>query len=271
MKKISAAKIFIYLVLCTASFVSIFPFLWMIIGMTNSSIDIFRGKMTLGTNFAYNIKTLFVEYNMAHILLNSVKISLLSVIFTLLVCSMAAYGFVVYKSKATERVYGAMMLTMMIPFASLMIPLFQLIVTFRLLNSHFAIILTSISSVFMIFFFRQSFSVYPFEIIQAARVDGAGEFSIFFKVFMPSMKSTYFAAAIYAFMTSWNAYMWPLIVLQTNDKKTTTLLISYLSSAYNPQYGVIMTAIVISTLPVVIIFFAFQKQFVQGMLGSVKG
>jgi lactose/L-arabinose transport system permease protein len=72
-------------------------------------------------------------------------------------------------------------------------------------------------------------------------------------------------------MTSWNSYMWPLIVLQTNDKKTTTLLISYLSSAYVPQYGVIMTAIVISTLPIVIIFFAFQKQFVQGMIGSVKG
>ncbi|HQJ02072.1 MAG TPA: carbohydrate ABC transporter permease, partial [Flexilinea sp.] len=86
----------------------------------------------------------------------------------------------------------------------------------------------------------------------------------------PSMKSTFAAAAIYSFITSWNSYLWPLIVLQSNDKKTTTLLISMMSSSYTPEYGVIMLAIVVATLPTIIIFFAFQKQFVQGMLGSVK-
>jgi lactose/L-arabinose transport system permease protein len=84
------------------------------------------------------------------------------------------------------------------------------------------------------------------------------------------MKSTYAAGAIYAFMTSWNAYIWPLIVLQSNDKRTSTLLISSLSSSYTPDYGVIMTGIALATLPVIIVFFAFQKQFVQGMVGSVK-
>lgn len=271
MKKIKVSRILIYVVLIIAAIVSIFPFFWMLTGMTNSTIDIVRGKMTFGTNFMYNITTLFNEYDMTRVLMNSLKISVISVIATLIVCSMAAYGFLMYKTKVTDRIYSLMMLTMMVPLAALMIPLFQIIVKFRLLDSHFAVILTSIASVFIIFFFHQSFSTYPYEVIQAGRVDGAGEFTIFFKVFVPSMKSTYFAAAIYAFMTSWNAYMWPLIVLQSNNKKTTTLLISYLSSAYNPQYGVIMTAIVIATLPVIIIFFAFQKQFVQGMVGSVKG
>ena len=142
--------------------------------------------------------------------------------------------------------------------------------TLHLLDKHFAVIIVSIASVFMIFFFRQSFVNYPKEIIQAARVDGAGELRIYFKIFLPSMKSTFAAAAIYSFMTSWNAYLWPLIVLQTNDTKTTTLLISMMSSSYSPEYGVIMLAIVLSTLPIIIVFFAFQKQFVQGMLGSVK-
>jgi lactose/L-arabinose transport system permease protein len=122
----------------------------------------------------------------------------------------------------------------------------------------------------MIFFFRQSFVNYQTEILQAARVDGAGELRIFFTIFFPSMKSTYAAGAIYAFMTSWNAYIWPLIVLQSNDKRTSTLLISSLSSSYTPDYGVIMTGIALATLPVIIVFFAFQKQFVQGMVGSVK-
>jgi lactose/L-arabinose transport system permease protein len=122
----------------------------------------------------------------------------------------------------------------------------------------------------MVFFFRQSFVNYPGEILEAARVDGASEVMTFFRIFIPSMKSTYAAAAIYTFMTSWNNYLWPLIVLQTNDQQTTTLLISSLSSAYNPDYGVIMSGISIATLPVIVIFFAFQKQFVEGMLGSVK-
>lgn len=269
--KTSVTKIFIYLFLIVASLLSIFPFYWMVSGMTNSAVDIVKGKMSFGTMLVSNIETLFKEYNMTQVLLNSIKVTGITVVFCLLICSMAAYGFVMYKSRIAQKMYAVTMLTMMIPFAALMIPLFQLIVTFNILNTHFALIITGVTTVFIIFFFRQSFLTFPYEVIQAARVDGAGEFHIFFRIFVPSMKSTFYAAAIYSFMTSWNSYMWPLLVLQTNDKKTTTLMISYLSSAYTPQYGVIMTAIVISTLPIVIIFFAFQKQFVQGMIGSVKG
>lgn len=270
MKRVKVSRIGIYLLLSIVSLLSIFPFFWMLTGMTNSARDITSGKMTFGTTFILNITRLFQEHNMAQVLKNSFIVTIFTTLLCLLICSMAAYGFIMYKTKVSERIYGIVMLTMMIPFAALMIPLFQLIVKYQIINTHFALIITGAASVFMIFFFRQSFSSYPYEIIQAARVDGAGEFRIFFRIFAPSMKSTFFAAAIYAFMTSWNAYMWPLIVLQTNDKRTATLLISYLSSAYNPEYGVIMAAIVISTLPILVIFFLFQKQFVQGMLGSVK-
>jgi len=242
----------------------------MIVGMTNKSVDVIKGKMTFGNQLIDNLTTLFTSYDMTGILLNSIKISALTVIGTLIVSSMAAYGFQIHTSPAREKIYNVMLLSMMIPFAALMIPLFRLIVKFGLLNKHSGLILTSIASVFIIFFFRQSSKSFPLEIIQAARVDGAGEFRIFFTIFMPSMKSTYAAAAIYSFMTSWNAYLWPLIVLQTDEKKTVTLLISSMSSAYTPQYGVIMTAIVIATLPIIIVFFTFQKHFVQGMLGSIK-
>lgn len=270
MKKFNIGSIFTYLFLIIVSLFSVFPFFWMIIGSTNTSLDILAGKMTFGSQLIENFKILFTKYNMSQVLLNSVKVSVITVISVLIVTSMAAYGFQIFKSRGKERVYSFFMLTMMIPFATLMIPLFKIVVGMNLLNSHFAIILVSTASVFMIFFFRQSFSNYPVEIIQAARVDGASEGKIFFNIFVPSMKSTFFAAAIYSFMTSWNAYMWPLIVLRTNEMKTTPLLISYMSSAYNPEYGVILLAIVLSTLPVIIIFFAFQKQFVQGMIGSVK-
>lgn len=260
----------VYLFLIIMFVISVFPFYWMIAGMTNSAVDVIKGKMTFGNELVSNLKILFTQFKLPQIFLNSVKISILTVLGTLMVSSMAAYGFEFYRSKSRERVYDILIVSMMIPFASLMIPLFRLIVKFGLLNSHTGLIITSISSVFIIFFFRQSFKSFPKEIIQAARVDGAGEFKIFTSIVMPSMKSTYAAAAIYSFMTSWNSYLWPLIVLQTDKQKTMTLLISTMSSAYFPQYGVIMTAIVIATLPMIIIFFTLQNYFVQGMTGSVK-
>ncbi|MCD6104308.1 MAG: carbohydrate ABC transporter permease, partial [Thermosipho sp. (in: Bacteria)] len=98
----------------------------------------------------------------------------------------------------------------------------------------------------------------------------ASELRIFFSIVMPSMKATYAAAAIYAFMTSWNAYLWPLVIIQSSEKRTMTLFISNLASGYNPDFGVVMTGVVVATLPMIIVFFALQRYFVQGVLGSVK-
>ena len=269
-RSIKLVTILKYLFLAVVSFFCVFPFLWMMIGTSNSSVDIRTGRMAPGPLLLENMRRLFTEYDMARVLLNSLKVTGISVLLILLVAGMAGYGFQFYTTRTKERTYGFVLATMMIPFAALMVPLFQIIVGMKLINSHWALILVSTASVFMIFFFRQSFANYPREILQAARIDGAGEFHIYFRIFLPSIKSTYFAAAIYSFLTSWNSYLWPLIVLQTNETRTTTLLISSMSSSYTPEYGVIMCAIVLSTLPVVIVFFAFQRQFVQGMLGSVK-
>ncbi len=261
---------FTYIFLIIVSFISVFPFIWMILGATNKSVDIISGNFLIGNQLVNNFKVLFGEYNMGQVLFNSIKISGLTVIFTLIFCSMAAYGFLFYQSKARNVIYKIILLCMMIPLASLMIPLFQIIAGLNLIDKHMGLIIISVVPIFILFFFRQSFSSYPFEVIQAARVDGANEITIFTRIFVPSVKSTFAAAAIYSFMTSWNAYLMPLIIIRSNDKITTTQLISKLSSAYQPDYGVIMLAIIISTLPVMFVFFAFQKQFVQGMLGSVK-
>jgi lactose/L-arabinose transport system permease protein len=101
-------------------------------------------------------------------------------------------------------------------------------------------------------------------------MDGLSELGLFFRVYMPTMKTTYAAAAIITFMSSWNNYLWPLIVLQTPENQTIPLLISNLGSSYAPDYGVIMIAIVLSTLPTALVFFLMQKHFVAGMVGSVK-
>jgi lactose/L-arabinose transport system permease protein len=158
----------------------------------------------------------------------------------------------------------------MVPFAALMIPLFLLMSKAGLINTHIAVVLPTIGSAFIIFYFRQSTKAFPSELRDAARVDGLNEWQIFFMIYLPVMRSTYAAAFVIVFMTSWNSYLWPLIVLQSNGMKTVTLVVSSIASAYYPDYGVVMVASVLATLPTLIVFFAMQRQFVEGMLGSIK-
>ena len=162
---------------------------------------------------------------------------------------------------------------------TLMIPLFQLFGNFNTIpilswigiNTPGSVIIIAIATAFLIFFFRQNTQTFPKDMVEAARLDGLGEFGIFTKIFIPTMKSTYAAAIIVTFMTSWNNYMWPLISLQSPEKKTLPLILSALGSSYTPDYGMMMVAVVIATIPTALIFFLMQKNFVQGMTGSVKG
>lgn len=264
------STIFKYVYLIVISFISIFPFIWMIISATNSSKDVSLGKLTFGSEFFNNLAKLNENIDLIQVIGNSFQIAIISTILALIFSSMAGYAFDIFKTRVSHYVFTSLLLAMMIPFIAIMIPLFRMVTTVGLLNSFIAVILPSIATPFLIFFFRQNTQSFPKELIDAARVDGLNEFQIFLRVYIPSMKSTYAAAAIITFMGSWNNYLWPLIILQTNDKKTLPLVISSLSSAYQPDFGMIMVGIIIATLPMVIVFFAMQKHFVNGMVGSVK-
>ncbi|TAH52388.1 MAG: carbohydrate ABC transporter permease [Treponema sp.] len=259
-----------YVFVSVIAFFSVFPFVWMIIGATNYSKDISMGKMTPGLAIIDNFRSLGSLFDLGRLFGNSLIVTAIGTFCTLLAASMAGYGFEMYRSKARERVYSLMLLTMMVPFAAMMIPLFRMFAKAGLLNSFAAVILPSVASIFVIFFFRQSTRTFSKELIQAARVDGLGEFKAFFLIYIPSMKSTFAAAAIIVFMSYWNNFLWPLIVLQSNDKKLLTLAISSLNSSYTPDYGVIMLVIILATAPTLAIFFTMQRQFVEGMLGSIK-
>lgn len=259
-----------YILLTIAAFLSIFPFIWMILGTTNSSIDIISGRVGIGSQLTTNIVNFFTQVDVPLILWNSAKIAILATVITLAVASIAGYGFEIFRSRFREKVYSAILLTMMIPFAALMIPLFVLMGKLHLINTHWAVILPTLGSAFIIFYFRQSTKAFPSELRDAARVDGLKEWQIFLLIYVPVMRSTYAAAFIIVFMTAWNNYLWPLIVLQSNDMKTITLVVSSLASAYYPDFGVVMVSAVLATLPTLLVFFIMQRQFVQGMLGSVK-
>ncbi|MGD6900097.1 carbohydrate ABC transporter permease [Bacillus infantis] len=265
-----------YTVLIVASIISIFPFLWMIVSSTNRSADVTKGRLLPGSHFMDNMTNLLNTVDLVPALMNSAKISISTTLLALLIASLAGYGFEIYRSRAKDIVFNILLLSMMIPFAALMVPLFRMFGTISQtmpiigIDTLTAAVLPTITTAFLIFFFRQSTKMFPRDILEAGRIDGLSELGIFFRIYVPTMKTTYAAAAIITFMASWNSYLWPLVVLQSPENQTIPLLISNLGSSYSPDYGVIMTAIVIATLPSALIFFIMQKHFVAGMMGSVK-
>jgi lactose/L-arabinose transport system permease protein len=259
-----------YIFLSIAAIVSIFPFIWIIIGTTNASKDITMGKMTLGNQLATNFNNLIQVGDVWLCLRNTAILAFIITVASILVCSLAGYGFVVFRSKVKDKFFSLILLSMMIPTSSLMVPLFRMFNRMHLLNTKLGVALPALSTAFLIFFFRQNTKSFPYETIQAARIDGLSELGIFFRIYMPMMKSTYSAAAIITFMSSWNNYMWPLVSLQTKDQRTLPLLISSLGTAYTPDFGMIMIGIVFTTIPSALVFFLMQKSFVEGMMGSVK-
>lgn len=276
MAKSRAKRIFTYVFLSLVAFISIFPFFWMIVSATNKSVDVTRGTLLPGSALIENINKLLDTTNLIQALGNSAIISIVSTVLALLIGSMAGYGFEVFRTKSRDIVFNILLMSMMIPFAAIMIPLYRMFATISSaapaigINTMASVIIPTITTAFLIFFFRQNTKMFPKDLLEAGRIDGLSELGIFLKIYMPTMKTTYAAAAIITFMSSWNNYLWPLIVLQTPDQQTIPLLISNLGAGYAPDYGVIMTAVVIATLPTALVFFIMQKHFVAGMVGSVK-
>ena len=139
-----------------------------------------------------------------------------------------------------------------------------------LLNTVWAFILPSISTPFLIMMFRQNSRNFPIDVMEAARIDGLNEIQIFFRMYMPIQKSTYAAAAVITFMNAWNAYLWPKVVMSDNRAQTMPMLIANLAAGYSVDYGVLMMGVLFCSIPTMVVFFVLQKQFAEGITGSVK-
>jgi lactose/L-arabinose transport system permease protein len=259
-----------YVFLCIVCLFSSLPFIWMVFAATNSSIDIIKGRVLPGSYFIENVKELFATVNVGNAFWNSCRNTIIATFASLFICSMAGYGFQIYRDKDKDRLISILLLSMMVPFASIMVPLFQMLSMASLLNTTLGFVLPTVSTAFLIFFFRQSSISFPFELVQSARVDGLGEFGIYARIYLPVMFPTFVAAGIVTFMNNWNSYLWPLIIMQSEESRTMTLLTSSLTSGYTTDYGILMLAVTLCTLPTVVLFFWLQKYFIAGVLGSIN-
>lgn len=261
---------FQYIFLTIASVVSVFPLFWMLIAATNKSADVLRGTLVPGGYLMENLKTLLAAQPVVSSMLNSFKYAVVLTIISLVICSLAGYGFEIYHDKGKDFVMSIILLAMMVPFAATMIPLFRMFSNASLLNTTLGFILPSISTPFLIMMFRQSARSFPHDIIEAARIDGLNEIGIFFKMFIPTMRSTYAAAMVITFMNAWNNYLWPKVIMSDDSSMTMPMLIANLTAGYTTDYGSLMLGVLLCTIPTIIVFFVLQKSFAEGITGSVK-
>lgn len=271
-----------HVVLSAIAVVVLLPFVWMVIASLKSPEDFFdglflpRGDGFLGVGWEKlsldNYKELF-HLGFVRPLLNSVFYSAASALCATLVC--AATGYVLAKSRFRGRgVLTVMVLgALIIPPTLLIAPSYELLYDLGLLDTAWGLLLPTFAPAFGVFLFRQAMlQSVPDELIEAARIDGCGEGSIFFVVVLPLVKPMIGAFMLITFLAMWNNFISPQIVLQTESKQPLSVAIAQLRGVYRTNYGLLMAATVVSVVPVAALFLLLQKQFISGLTsGAVKG
>ncbi len=277
-KKIPFSDIWIYFILILVSFVCIAPFLFMFIASFKSMEDIMKYPMPLfETGFTTaNFIEIFSKYQFARVTWNSFYVALFFTLTTIYISAMSGYALSKYNFKLKNVLFLITIGSLLIPFESTMIPMYIIFKNLGLVNKHLGLIIPQVSRVaFGAFFMRQYLSGISSELIESGRIDGCSEFGIFNRIILPILKPAFATLGIVFFMTSWNNYVWPLILLKSPSKMTIPIALKNFQQAgitALPPYHLLMAGAVVSILPMVIAFFGFQKYFIAGITdGAVKG
>lgn len=256
---------------------ALFPLISLIISSFRPSSALFREGMSFNINFREfsldNYKYIFTEASQYWKWYgNSLIVSALTIVLSLFFSSMVGYSLAVYDFRGKNLLFLIVVFIIMVPFEILMLPLYQLMTTLRLIDSYTAIILPGIVSASAVFFFRQYAMGLPRELMDAARIDGANEYSIFFRVMLPLMTPSLAAMAILQGLFSWNNFVWPLLVIRSNDLFTLPVGLQTLLTPYENNYDVLISGSIMTIVPIVLLFIAFQRYFIAGLTtGGVKG
>jgi len=203
---------------------------------------------------------------------NSIILTVITVSGTLLISSFVGYGFAAYDFKGKKFLFVLVLLILSIPLEVVMLPLYKQISSWKMMDSYGAIVLPFLAHASTIFFFRQYLLSIPRSLMEAGRIDGATEYGIFYKLIVPLMKPAFSAMAILNGMNAWNNYLWPLLVIRSSEKYTLTLGLNTLINPYGDNYSLLIVGSVFSVFPIFLLFVAFQKYFIEGMMaGAVKG
>lgn len=262
-------------VLLAASVFFVFPLYWMFSGSLKRPIEIwaYPPKWIPSTLQFSNYTHLFRSKPVLQWALNSIIISLITVGLVVILSAAAGYGYAKKRFPGSRLLFSLIVATMMMPTQVTLVPLYKLCVSLGLVNTYAGVILPTLAYPFGVFIVRQFATTIPDELLEAAKIDGAGELRTFLVIVIPMLLPALGVLAIFAFMHSWNAYLWQLVILQSESMLTLPVGVStMIYEEITINYGMAMTGATIAAIPLILFFLALQKSFIQGItLGSIKG
>ncbi|MDX9912754.1 MAG: carbohydrate ABC transporter permease [Phycisphaerales bacterium] len=272
-----------YALLLPLAVLTLIPFVWLACAALKAPEDFFSsmflptGEGFLGIAWSkltlVNFRTVLFDAGMARAMVNSMLIASLTSILATLASAMAGYTLACHKFRGKRAVEIIVLGGLLVPAPLIIAPGYQWLYTLGLLDTWTGLILPAIAPAFGILLFRQaSLRSIPPEVLEAARIDGAGEGAMFFTVALPMLRPMIGAFMMITFLATWNNFITPQIVLQSDDKFPLSVLIAQLADVYRQDYGVIMAGTLFSIFPVMILFLALQREFISGLtMGAVKG
>jgi len=262
-------RVLVYALLILGTLVTLVPFIWILATSLKPASEIVRMPPTFfPENWTLNsYMTIFNDPKipLARFYLNSALVAIGRVIITLFLSSLVGYVFAKYNFRGKNLLFGFILIQLMVPFTVIMIPAYLILVQLRLIDTLWGLVIPTMVDAFGIFLMRQFIETFPNDLIDAARIDGSGEFGIYRKIVLPNLGAALATLGIFTFMTTWNDYLWPLIVITTHEKRTLPLLLTWYNSQHGQRYDLTMAASILVLIPVLIVYVFFQRWIVRGV------
>jgi multiple sugar transport system permease protein len=246
-----------------------FPFLWSLSTSVSSGVGMSATPELIPDNPSFAAYAeLFRKTPFARIIANSLGLAVATTVLQIITSSMAAYVFSRMPFPGRSIVFALYLATMMIPMQVLLVPLFVQMRNLGLVDSYLGVLLPSVASAFGVFLLRQAMNSLPRELDEAARIDGAGHLTIFSRIILPLVGPSIATLTVFSFMNSWNSFLWPLIILRSNELKTLPLALAGLQGQYTTRWDVMMAGSIVSILPMLAIYLFAQKYVIQGVANT---
>jgi multiple sugar transport system permease protein len=262
-------SVVLHTVVVTGALAMLFPFVWAVVTSISPGSGLSATPRLVPEDPSLSAYTqLFTDLPFGRVVLNSLAIAVVATVAQIVTSAMAAYAFSRLPFRGSGAVFGMYLVTMMIPFQVLIVPLFVEMKALGQIDTYLGALLPSLASGFGVFLLRQAVNQVPRELDEAATLDGAGHLRIFTQVIVPNIRPAIATLTVFAFMASWNSFLWPLIILRSAERQTLPVALQALQGQYTTQWDVVMAGSVVSILPMLALYVFAQKYVVQGVASS---
>ena len=279
MREKKLTQLICLILLMILAIIAIFPLIWAITSSLRPDTEIYQYALPfqwhtfIPVKFTLDsYKALFAKFNFQQPVWNTLIVSFVTVILSCLANSIGAFGFTFFKFKGRGVLYAIVLLSFMVPFESIAIPLYKVVYQFNWINTYWGIIVPGIADGLVLFLFVQFFSSVPSGLFEAARIDGANWGQIYFKILLPISKAVVITAALMVFINQWNSFLWPLLVAHGRSIRLIQVALSDFTAEHVTLWSCLYAASVVSALIPLVLFLPFQKYYVEGITsGGIKG